>query len=50
MAAGLATLDMLRDEPPYERLESLSARLAEGSIAPPRMRVFRTSSSGPAAC
>ena len=30
MAAGLATLRLLRDEPPYERLESLSARLAEG--------------------
>ncbi len=30
MAAGLATLLLLRDEPPYERLEALSARLAEG--------------------
>jgi glutamate-1-semialdehyde 2,1-aminomutase len=30
MAAGLATLRLLRDEPLYERLESLSARLAEG--------------------
>ncbi len=30
MAAGLATLRLLRDEPPYERLESLAARLAEG--------------------
>jgi glutamate-1-semialdehyde 2,1-aminomutase len=30
MAAGLATLRLLRDEPPYERLESLSTRLAEG--------------------
>jgi glutamate-1-semialdehyde 2,1-aminomutase len=30
MAAGLATLRLLRDEPPYERLERLSARLAEG--------------------
>jgi glutamate-1-semialdehyde 2,1-aminomutase len=30
MAAGLATLRSLRDEPPYQRLESLSARLAEG--------------------
>ena len=30
MAAGLATLRLLRDEPPYERLEALSARLAEG--------------------
>ncbi len=30
MAAGLATLRLLRDEPPYQRLESLSARLAEG--------------------
>jgi glutamate-1-semialdehyde 2,1-aminomutase len=30
MAAGLATLRRLRDEPPYERLEALSARLAEG--------------------
>ncbi len=30
MAAGLTTLRILRDSPPYERLESLSARLAEG--------------------
>ncbi len=30
MAAGLATLRLLRDEPPYQRLELLSARLAEG--------------------
>src|SRR5207248_2020057 len=30
MAAGLATLRLLRDEPPYERLERVSARLAEG--------------------
>jgi glutamate-1-semialdehyde 2,1-aminomutase len=30
MAAGLATLRALRDEPPYEKLEALSARLEEG--------------------
>jgi len=30
MAAGLETLNMLRDDPPYDRLEALSARLAEG--------------------
>jgi glutamate-1-semialdehyde 2,1-aminomutase len=30
MAAGLATLHLLRDQPPYERLETLSARLAQG--------------------
>jgi glutamate-1-semialdehyde 2,1-aminomutase len=30
MAAGLATLQILRDEPPYERLEALSARLEDG--------------------
>jgi glutamate-1-semialdehyde 2,1-aminomutase len=30
MAAGLTTLQILRDEPPYQRLEVLSARLAEG--------------------
>jgi glutamate-1-semialdehyde 2,1-aminomutase len=30
MAAGLATLQELRDDPPYERLEMLSSRLAEG--------------------
>jgi glutamate-1-semialdehyde 2,1-aminomutase len=30
MAAGHATLQMLRDDPPYERMEALSARLAEG--------------------
>jgi glutamate-1-semialdehyde 2,1-aminomutase len=30
MAAGLATLRLLRDESPYDRLEALSARLAEG--------------------
>jgi glutamate-1-semialdehyde 2,1-aminomutase len=29
-AAGIATLQMLRDEPPYERLEQLGARLAAG--------------------
>ena len=29
-AAGIATLELLRDEAPYERLERLSARLAEG--------------------
>ncbi|HKM52215.1 MAG TPA: glutamate-1-semialdehyde 2,1-aminomutase [Isosphaeraceae bacterium] len=30
MAAGLSTLQTLCDDPPYERLEALSARLAEG--------------------
>src|SRR4051794_8211090 len=30
MAAGLATLRVLRDEPPYDRLEALTARLEEG--------------------
>ncbi|MFO0951287.1 MAG: glutamate-1-semialdehyde 2,1-aminomutase [Isosphaeraceae bacterium] len=30
MAAGIATLKVLREESPYERLETLSARLAEG--------------------
>jgi len=30
VAAGLTTLRMLRDEPPYDRLEAISARLAEG--------------------
>jgi glutamate-1-semialdehyde 2,1-aminomutase len=30
MAAGLSTLRILRDERPYDRLEALSARLAEG--------------------
>jgi glutamate-1-semialdehyde 2,1-aminomutase len=30
MAAGLATLRILRDSPPYDRLEALAARLAEG--------------------
>ena len=29
-AAGVATLKTLRDEPPYDKLESLSAQLAEG--------------------
>ncbi len=29
-AAGLETLTILRDEPPYDHLEALSARLAEG--------------------
>lgn len=29
-AAGIATLTALRDEPPYEKLEELSARLATG--------------------
>jgi glutamate-1-semialdehyde 2,1-aminomutase len=30
MAAGLATVGMLRDQPPYERLEAISARLEDG--------------------
>jgi glutamate-1-semialdehyde 2,1-aminomutase len=30
MASGLATIHALRHQPPYERLEALSARLAEG--------------------
>ncbi len=30
MAAGMATLRLLRNTPPYERLEALSARLAQG--------------------
>jgi glutamate-1-semialdehyde 2,1-aminomutase len=30
MAAGLATLQELRDHPPYARLEQLSRKLAEG--------------------
>lgn len=30
MAAGMSTLQQLRDNPPYERLEHLSARLEEG--------------------
>ena len=29
-AAGCATLRLLKEDPPYERLETLSARLAEG--------------------
>ena len=32
-AAGSATLRVLRDAPPYEKLEQLSARLAQGLIA-----------------
>lgn len=32
-AAGIATLKRLRDDPPYERLEKLSARLADGLVA-----------------
>lgn len=35
-AAGIATLRVLRDEPPYERLERLSARLADGLAAAAR--------------
>src|SRR5262249_21633519 len=30
MAAGIATLEELRDHPPYDRLERLGASLAEG--------------------
>jgi glutamate-1-semialdehyde 2,1-aminomutase len=30
MAAGLATVQRLRDEPPYDRLEALASRLADG--------------------
>ncbi|MGH2784570.1 MAG: glutamate-1-semialdehyde 2,1-aminomutase [Actinomycetota bacterium] len=33
VAAGLATLDAIEAEPPYERLESLAARLADGLSA-----------------
>jgi glutamate-1-semialdehyde 2,1-aminomutase len=32
-AAGIATLKILRDDPPYERLEALSARLEQGLAA-----------------
>lgn len=32
-AAGIATLSELRDDPPYERLEQLSRRLAVGLVA-----------------
>jgi len=40
MAAGLATLTVLKQEPPYERLESLGARLATGLLeAAERARV-----------
>jgi glutamate-1-semialdehyde 2,1-aminomutase len=31
-AAGIATLKQLRDNPPYERLEQQSARLADGLV------------------
>ncbi len=31
-AAGIATLKVLHDNPPYERLESVSARLADGLV------------------
>jgi glutamate-1-semialdehyde 2,1-aminomutase len=30
MAAGLATIEVLRDDPPYDHLEALSARLEDG--------------------
>jgi glutamate-1-semialdehyde 2,1-aminomutase len=33
MAAGIATLKLLRDDPPYARLEELSARLGNGLAA-----------------
>jgi glutamate-1-semialdehyde 2,1-aminomutase len=36
MAAGLATLEELRDHPPYERLERLGQRLADGLSAAAR--------------
>jgi glutamate-1-semialdehyde 2,1-aminomutase len=32
-AAGIATLKLLRDEPPYEKLEQLGARLGDGLLA-----------------
>lgn len=32
-AAGIATLGLLKEEPPYQKLESISARLAEGLTA-----------------
>lgn len=36
MAAGIATLELLRDEPPYDGLERQSARLADGLQAAAR--------------
>jgi glutamate-1-semialdehyde 2,1-aminomutase len=36
MAAGIATLQELRDRPPYARLEQLGAKLAEGLSAAAR--------------
>jgi glutamate-1-semialdehyde 2,1-aminomutase len=33
MAAGIATLTELRDHPPYERLDRISARIGEGLLA-----------------
>ena len=36
MAAGIATLELLRDEPPYDGLEQQSARLADGLQAAAR--------------
>ncbi len=36
MAAGIATLELLRDEPPYDGLERQSARLADGLRAAAR--------------
>ena len=44
MAAGLATLQELRDHPPYAHLEQLGAMLADGpERRPPRRRACRTS-------
>ena len=50
MAAGMATLQILRDEPPYDRMEVLSARLAEGLDRAEPTPVFPTSFSASAAC
>ena len=50
MAAGLATLRVLRDEPPYERLEALPLGWPTAWTAPRPTPACRTSSSGWAAC
>ena len=50
MAAGLATLRSLRDDPPYERLETLFGPAGRGARPRRHRRGFPTSSSASAAC
>ena len=50
-AAGIATLQELRDDPPYERLEAAQRPTGSTACAPPRRKpACRTPSPASAAC